>query len=433
MKPNSNRLKLLIGLKYINLLPLSLFGMKKHYTTIAIIITNTIVLFLLLNLIAYFIPSPSKKNKLEESYFSPNDLAKENPNILQEIHEGRPIKEIIELYNENPNVKSHPVLEFMTIPCNGKFYNVGFENARYNSFVNSTNIKSKINNGIWLFGGSTMFGTGVTDNETIAYFLNKIDTNNSYINLGVPGYRQRNEIEKLILLLQKGYKPKQIIFLDGLNDLYTNSGSNFNALETPSRGFNAYAHNFNFGFTGLSFNLVYAFPIVKLYYEYLAYYMIKNKTISAENLGKVYEEDALYNTKSYLHYKLGEVNSNLDKGMYLGNKNLQNYYQSNIILLNALSKSYQFDYKIFLQPIGPHLSTNSFIKDSITFKNNFHLYLNVKPVYEGLKEMAKSNEFPNLYDISDSHLDCKNPYIDLTHYSKSMNKKLAEIILQKRN
>ncbi|TAE79989.1 MAG: hypothetical protein EAY81_10815, partial [Bacteroidetes bacterium] len=305
--------------------------MKKHYSTVAIIFTNTVILFVVINLIASVIPLPTKSEKLEAFYYSNIELTKKKPELIQKIHEGKSISDIMALYREAPNVQSHPVLEFMTIPCNGRFYHVGFENCRYNSFVNQSNIKQKINKSIWLFGGSTVFGEGVSHDETITYFLNQADTANSYVNFGVPAYCQKNEMQKLILLLQKGYRPKQVFFLDGLNDLYAISKSNFEPLESPSRAFNAYAHDFNLGMTGLNTNLFYLLPVVKLYYEYMAYWMLKNNKVTPEELKEVYEPDALYNTKTYLHYKLAEANANQPKDLVLSEKKLVNHYRSNLL------------------------------------------------------------------------------------------------------
>ncbi len=403
------------------------------YATIAVIVTNTIILFIVINIVASFISLPTKSNKPEELYYAATQLVKDKPELMQQIHEGKSSNDIKALYLEAPNVKSHPVLEFMTTPCSSRFYNVGFENCRYNSFINQSNIKQLMNNSTWVFGGSTAFGVGVADNETITYFLNKIDTPNSYVNFGVPAYCQTNEIEKLILLLQKGYRPKRVLFLDGLNDLYAITKSNFETFESPARVFNAYAHNFNLGMTGFNTNLIYTLPIVKLYYEYLAYIGLKNKTVTSEMLGKIYENDALYNTETYLHFKLTEVQVNQTKNVIISERKLYNHYRANLLLLDALSSAYQFDYNIFLQPIGLFLSNNPFIKDSIAIKNNNQLYKNVRPVFEGLKLSIQNKELPHFYDISDTHLLCSYPYVDLTHYSKSMNKKIAEIIIKKTN
>ncbi len=406
-------------------------SIKKYiptYSTLAVVITNTIVLFVLLNLIAYVIPSPLLKKQEEGMIIKPEALLQQNPALLQKIHEGKSIEAIADLYHQAPNVKSHPTLEFMTIPTSSNYYHVGIENCRYNSFVNSSNIKQLINNNTWVLGGSTAFGYGVADNETVSFFLNQLDTSTTYINFGAPSFHQKMEIEKLILLLQKGYRPSRVVFLDGLNDLYKLTESNFNPFEAPNKSSNAYAHNL----ISLNKNLLYAIPVVKRYYEYLAYRMVKKGNITSEMLGDIYEANSLYNTQPFLHYLLCEALLEQPKNPTVTSAKILRYYQGNLTLLDALSKKYHFEYSIFLQPIGPFLNSNPFIKDTLDLKNSFRLYQNVAPAYQKITSAVRQHHLPHFYDLSSSHELCPYPYVDLTHYSSSMNKKLAELILQKR-
>ena len=97
-----------------------------------------------------------------------------------------------------------------------------------------------------MFGGSTAFGHGVADGETIAAYLDELDTSTTaYVNFGVPGAHQRLELEKLILLLQKGYRPSRVVFIDGLNDVYAMLRTNFRPEETPAAPYDAYGHEYN--------------------------------------------------------------------------------------------------------------------------------------------------------------------------------------------
>jgi hypothetical protein len=403
--------------------------MKKHYFNFALIVTNTLLLFLVLNIIAYFIPSPLKIYHEEELISSPLELIKKNPTLLQKIHEGKEIDEISNLYKLAPNVKSHPTMEFMTIPTSNKFYHVGKESCRYNEFVNDNNFNQLINKSIWFFGGSTAFGNGVSDNETITYFLNQNDSTNTYFNFGTPSFHQKMEIEKLILLLQKGYRPSRVIFFDGLNDLYKISESNFNPFETANRSINSYAHDFNLGTIGKNKSLVYGLPVVKRFYEFYANHLLTNDTFSSENLGNIYNQNSIYNTQPILHYYINEVKLHQYKNTNETLIKLYHYYNENIQLLEALSKQYHFEYHIFFQPIGSFYNENPFIKDTIEYKNNFRFYKNVEPAYQKLMKFVNSKKIPKVVDLSKAHYSCSYPYVDLTHYSKQMNKKLAELIL----
>ena len=287
--------------------------MKEKYVNISIIFTHSVLFFVLLNLIAYLIPSPLDKKQLEELYLTPKMLLKKDPELMQRIHQGKQPFEITALYTLAPNIKSHPSLEFMSVPSSNNFYHVGFENCRYNDFVNEKNIRALINNSTWIFGGSTAFGFGVTDNETIAYYLNQLDTTNTYINLGVINANQKMEIEKLILLLQKGFRPARVIFLDGLNDLYNITESTFHHSETPNRSPNGYSHDFSLGTIGINKNLIYALPIVKLYYVLMANHILASKKEVNQITGNIYEQKSLYNTDPFLHYVLSELYINQEK------------------------------------------------------------------------------------------------------------------------
>jgi hypothetical protein len=77
------------------------------------------------------------------------------------------------------------------------------------------------------------------------------------------------------------------------------------------------------------------------------------------------------------------------------------------------------------------LSSNPFIKDTVAFKNDVRLYKNVKPVYHSVSTAIKHQQLPHYYDLSYAHNLITHPYVDLTHYSKAMNQKLAELILEK--
>jgi hypothetical protein len=409
-------------------------SIKKHiptYSKVAVILTNTIVLFILLNLIAHFVPSPLLKKQEEGMIIKPKDLLQQNPTLLQHIHEGKSTQDIATLYLQAPNVKSHPTLEFMTIPTSSTFYHVGIENCRYNSFVTNSNIKQRINNSTWLLGGSTTFGYGVADDETVAFFLNQLDTSNTYINFGAPSFHQKMEIEKLVLMLQKGYRPKHVIFLDGLNDLFKLTESNYSPFETPNKPINAYSNDFSLGSITINKNLFYALPVLKRYYEFLAYRMVKKGNITPEMLNNIYESNSLYNTQPFLHYHLCEVLLEQPKNTTVTSDKILNYYKENLTLLDALSKAYHFEYTVFMQPIGLFLPTNSFVKDTSVIKKSFRFYKNIAPAYQRIVEEVTQQKLPHFYDLSYAHELCPHPYVDLTHYSKSMNKKLAELILQK--
>jgi hypothetical protein len=72
-------------------------------------------------------------------------------------------------------------------------------------------------------GGSTTFGHGVKDSDTVVSLLNRTATQpgHYFLNFGTQSYDSVREIQKLNNLLSKGYRPGRVIFVDGLNDIST--------------------------------------------------------------------------------------------------------------------------------------------------------------------------------------------------------------------
>ena len=113
-----------------------------------------------------------------------------------------------------------PYVEYKESPRLGKFVSVSSNNIRCNSNGDSScDIKSgkKV---IWLFGGSTMFGYGVKNSETISAHLEEMMPTYEVINLGQGAYYSTSENILFNSYLSQGLFPEIAIFLDGLNDYY---------------------------------------------------------------------------------------------------------------------------------------------------------------------------------------------------------------------
>jgi hypothetical protein len=79
---------------------------------------------------------------------------------------------------------------------------------------------------IWTFGGSTMFGWGVPDDQTIASHLAKIvartlpERSVTVINHGYSYYFSSQELALFQILLRRGERCDFAVFLDGLNEAF---------------------------------------------------------------------------------------------------------------------------------------------------------------------------------------------------------------------
>ena len=76
---------------------------------------------------------------------------------------------------------------------------------------------------IWMFGGSTVFGVGVPDIDTIPSNLSReLNSTGStcfaILNAGVEGYVTNQELILLVEALKTGQRPDMVVFYDGVNE-----------------------------------------------------------------------------------------------------------------------------------------------------------------------------------------------------------------------
>ena len=75
---------------------------------------------------------------------------------------------------------------------------------------------------VWVFGGSTAWGEGAPDDETIpshlARLMNAWGVDTTVKNLGERGYVSTQEVVLLYRELQAGKRPDVVVFYDGIND-----------------------------------------------------------------------------------------------------------------------------------------------------------------------------------------------------------------------
>jgi hypothetical protein len=83
---------------------------------------------------------------------------------------------------------------------------------------------------VFLFGGSTMWGMGVSDSNTIGSYLQDelaelSDRPVAVYNFSQPGFASTQEVIELMLQLRDGNIPDIVIFFDGVNDIWNAYGS----------------------------------------------------------------------------------------------------------------------------------------------------------------------------------------------------------------
>jgi len=125
-----------------------------------------------------------------------------------------------------------PFLVWGVAPWNGKYINTDSSpNGTWRRTINPSNYAcEKQNVEVWMFGGSTLYGTGVPDWATIPSYLSR-DLNSAKTgcllirNFGVEGYVTNQEVILLMEQLKAGGRPGFVIFYDGVNDSYAGAVS----------------------------------------------------------------------------------------------------------------------------------------------------------------------------------------------------------------
>lgn len=118
-----------------------------------------------------------------------------------------------------------PYIYWQRNPFQGEYINIDTNGIRLTAPPKSLWKESRTPMKIFMFGGSTLWGTGARDAFTIpsivAQELRKNNLDTEVMNFGETGYVSTQEVILLILQLQDGRLPDLVIFYDGVNDTYS--------------------------------------------------------------------------------------------------------------------------------------------------------------------------------------------------------------------
>lgn len=404
---------------------------KTAYCYTAVMSFNVFLLFLAVNGIIYLVSSHG--NPGEDFYYRPAEVY-ERADLIHPGLYGEYTASDAGALMSPPGLTSHPTLEFMGAPSRSKFYNVGFENIRYTRHGDKEKVRKRINGAVWLFGGSTVFGYGIGDDDTIAFHLNDLDPDNLYLNFAVQSFHQNLEIDKMILLLKKGFRPKGVIFIDGLNDISAMRETNFHPAETPMR-----LHDSFGGITNmLSLRrpwitcMLNRLPLFEVLITAVEKGRIRDEARPLNAYDDIYDPDCLYNRKPLLHYRFHDQRKDDFAGLVANIEFYQGkllaYYKLNNEFLDRLSKAFDFEYSVFIQPLGNLSLENPFLKDPASYKAS-PTYNYFRMVLSSLRDAVRKGVLPNFHDISDADAGMEKCYVDLTHYDSRLCRRIAGRIL----
>jgi hypothetical protein len=189
----------------------------RWYIGAAILLLNTILLLVVVNLICWAVISIHHLSA-RPSYLSYSDdwYRKVYPSMKDDQW-----KELVRETKQRPT-QFQPYTMFTEAAYHGQYINISDQGFRIIANQGPWPMDPK-NYNVLTFGGSTMFGWGVTDDQTIPAYLQTILQNNTtrricVYNFGRPAYFSTQERILFEQLLRDGAKPNLVVFMDGLND-----------------------------------------------------------------------------------------------------------------------------------------------------------------------------------------------------------------------
>lgn len=108
-----------------------------------------------------------------------------------------------------------PVVGYLHEAVSSPFINIDGGGIRSNGGPRPAS--TPLDGAVWVFGGSTAFGYGVADGETIPAQFERL-LGRPVANLGVSSYASDEENLLLNYYLKAGYRPSAALFLDGVNE-----------------------------------------------------------------------------------------------------------------------------------------------------------------------------------------------------------------------
>jgi hypothetical protein len=114
-----------------------------------------------------------------------------------------------------PRFRYEPVVGMTEAETKTRFVNVDAHGIRSNGGPRAN--LAALDGAVWFLGGSTTFGEGIADGETIPAQLERI-LRRPVINFGVADYASAEENLLLNHYLRIGYRPSLVLVLDGINE-----------------------------------------------------------------------------------------------------------------------------------------------------------------------------------------------------------------------
>lgn len=285
----------------------------------------------------------------------------------------------------------HSYVYWRRAPYQGKYINIDENGIRRTWNPPPSPLQLKI----FMFGGSTLWGTGARDDFTIPSLVSKrlaaknIDA--WVTNFGEGGYVSTQEVIALMLELQKGNIPDVVVFYDGANDA-------FSAFQQGVAGIPQNEYNRASEFNQINWRSGFV--------EKLALYRVAGKL--AEVLAR---NRATERADSQLANAVIDV------------------YWSNVQIVESLAQKFGFAVVFYWQPdIYSKKTLSAWEKRQL---DRYHEARFFQQVNQISKQGLSTHAGDDFHDLSDTFVDVPTTvFIDAFHTSEAGNDKIADLIVQ---
>ncbi len=133
-------------------------------------------------------------------------------------HDKAKARLVWEEFEESRHVEFAPFVEWRRKPYAGTTVHVDEQGDRFWPGAPVSTTAAPV---VRLFGGSSIWGTGGTDEETIPAALHRLRPGYRVLNHGESEYNSRQNFERLVNLLGRGQRVDVAVFYEGFNDVLT--------------------------------------------------------------------------------------------------------------------------------------------------------------------------------------------------------------------
>jgi hypothetical protein len=396
-----------------------------------IVIGITVVLFALANLAAayalkreWFPPTPP----LWDAIYSP--FSPEGARILRALFAGQSDRDIVSRAKDIPYVL-HPILAYASPPIDRPHLHLGLENVRYHDEWTDDEVRRRLASErlTLILGGSTTLGTGVSNNETWPYYFDRAahERGEDSLNMGTIAYDQQREIDRLVYHLRRGLRPRRVILLDGLNDMFLQVSSNLRLGDgivydgfSETHGEVTISGGLQVGKRNWWRLLAEALPAVqwlerKLEPELTADHIIYPRDVFTQGFDFREAEWTRYFWYKWAPQHAAEMRAGLIA-----------HYKSNLGFIDTLSKAFGFEALVFYQPIGLFDPANEFVTDAA---RKTPVYAFLASLDEAVRAEIRAGHLSmiDLQGVFDPLPTGR--YVDVSHYSPAAHRLIASAIL----